>query len=101
MASVPCGRVNLFSNRYRDAIFKNEHLKRKRHSEEWRSMPALVTGLLSIGERVLCAALTAGSPAGLSLLRAARWRLLLPGTRCCSGSLGVPPAADTSLALIV
>jgi hypothetical protein len=27
---------------------------------------------------------------GFSLLRAARWRLLLPSARCCSGSLSVP-----------
>ena len=41
-----------------------------------------------------------GFPAGFSLLRAARWRLLLPGARCCSGSLDIPPAAGTSLALL-
>ena len=30
---------------------------------------------------------SAGFPVGFSLLRAARWRLLFPGTRCCSGSM--------------
>jgi hypothetical protein len=39
-------------------------------------------------------------PVGFSLLRAARWRLLLPGTWWFSGSPCVSPAADTSLALI-
>ena len=35
-----------------------------------------------------------GSPAGFSLfLRAAHWRLLVPGTLCVSGSLGLPSAA--------
>ena len=65
-------------------------------------MPALamVTGLrtiyiVSVADTI---APIAGFPAGFSLLRAARWRLLMPGARCCSGSLGVPPATDTSLA---
>ena len=38
-------------------------------------------------------------PVGFSLLRAARWRLLLPGAWWFSGLLSVSPAADTSLAL--
>jgi hypothetical protein len=70
---------------------------------EWRFLPpALVTGLPDKWRAGLfvSSAPFAGSPAGFSLLRAARWQLLLPGARCCSGSLGVLPAADTSLALI-
>src|SRR5208337_175787 len=41
-----------------------------------------------------------GLPGWLSLLRAAQWRLLVPGTLCSSGSLGLPSAADQSLAPI-
>ena len=63
------------------------------------SKPALVTGLPAKWRVAsVCAAPAAGFPAGSSLLRAARWRLLMPGALCCSGSLDVPPTAYTSLA---
>ena len=77
---------------------------RKRHSySEWRLNACAGYGhwppdhILSAVDTV---APIAGFPAGFSLLRATRWRLLMPGARCCSGSLGVPPATDTSLAHI-
>ena len=48
---------------------------------EWRfGTPALVTGLPDKRRAVaVSTAPAAGFPAGFSLLRAARWRLLLPG----------------------
>jgi hypothetical protein len=71
-------------------------------SERRLGTPAFVTGLPNKRKAVaVSTAPVSGFPTGFSLLRAARWRLLLSGARCCFGSLGILPAAGTSLAFFL
>ena len=63
---------------------------------EWRSRSdvwALRWSLASqrVDERLVLSAPIAGSPAGFSLFEGRSLAVALPGTRCCTGSLGIPP----------